>query len=246
MPNGLCCNRCCRGPRVGAGHGGGRCVGWSTVCATGCGWVVPGGMSQTGTGRGGGVYALFAAWQVAGVWSRLEQALIAAADAVGDIGWEVSVDSTINRAHQHAAGARKDSADRVVGEPADHALGRSRGGLTTKIHAAAEAHRGLLAHLITPGQDGDSPRMIDVLQRIREARPGRGRPRNGSRSRGPRRRPQTRTRGEPLCRRNGSRSRGPRRHVGCRVVPRDGEAAMDLGREDRDDAKNDAGSSAMS
>ena len=95
------------------------------------------------------VYALFAAWQVAGVWSRLEQALIAAADAVGDIGWEVSVDSTINRAHQHAAGARKDSADRVVGEPADHALGRSGGGPTTKIHAAAEAPRGLLAHLIT-------------------------------------------------------------------------------------------------
>ncbi len=123
------------------------------------------------------VYGLFAAWQAAGVWARLEQALIAAADAIGAIGWEVSVDSTINRAHQHAAGARKDSPGRVVGEPADHALGRSRGGLTTKIHAAAEAHRGLLAYLITPGQDGDSPRMIDVLQRIRVARPGPGRPR---------------------------------------------------------------------
>ncbi|MBB4987580.1 hypothetical protein GGE06_008555 [Streptomyces sp. SFB5A] len=31
----------------------------------------------------------------------------AKADAAGDIDWLVSVDSTIVRAHQHAAGARK-------------------------------------------------------------------------------------------------------------------------------------------
>ncbi|GLX38270.1 hypothetical protein Sros01_43430 [Streptomyces roseochromogenus] len=31
----------------------------------------------------------------------------AQADAAGDIDWLVSVDSTIVRAHQHAAGARK-------------------------------------------------------------------------------------------------------------------------------------------
>src|SRR3712207_7119330 len=45
------------------------------------------------------------------------------------IEWVVSVDLTINRAHQHAAGARRhpeDQAEPPVGEPADHALGRSR------------------------------------------------------------------------------------------------------------------------
>jgi hypothetical protein len=31
----------------------------------------------------------------------------AKADAIGDIDWLVSVDSTVVRAHQHAAGARK-------------------------------------------------------------------------------------------------------------------------------------------
>lgn len=31
----------------------------------------------------------------------------AAEDAVGRIDWDVSVDSTVVRAHQHAAGARK-------------------------------------------------------------------------------------------------------------------------------------------
>ena len=34
-------------------------------------------------------------------------ALQALADAAGRITWDVSVDSTIARAHQHAAGARK-------------------------------------------------------------------------------------------------------------------------------------------
>jgi len=34
-------------------------------------------------------------------------ALQAIADAAGGIAWEVSVDSTVVRAHQHAAGARK-------------------------------------------------------------------------------------------------------------------------------------------
>ncbi len=55
------------------------------------------------------------------------------------------MDSTINRAHQHAAGARiegdlqKESPGGIgVPEPADHALGRSRGGWTTKLHLATE------------------------------------------------------------------------------------------------------------
>lgn len=52
-------------------------------------------------------YGLFRRWQRAGVWLRVLVALQAAADAAGRITWDVSVDSTIARAHQHAAGARK-------------------------------------------------------------------------------------------------------------------------------------------
>lgn len=36
-----------------------------------------------------------------GVWDRIHAALMAQADAAGDIDWMVSVDSTINRDHQH-------------------------------------------------------------------------------------------------------------------------------------------------
>ena len=37
-----------------------------------------------------------------GTWDKIHARLLAEADAVGDLDWKVSVDSTINRAHQHA------------------------------------------------------------------------------------------------------------------------------------------------
>jgi transposase len=53
------------------------------------------------------VYGLFRCWQRDGTWTAIVSALQARADAAGLITWDVSVDSTIVRAHQHAAGARK-------------------------------------------------------------------------------------------------------------------------------------------
>ncbi|WP_460528701.1 IS5 family transposase, partial [Flindersiella endophytica] len=53
------------------------------------------------------VYGLFRRWQRNGAWARILTGLQTLADAAGLITWEVSVDSTIARAHQHAAGARK-------------------------------------------------------------------------------------------------------------------------------------------
>jgi len=53
------------------------------------------------------VYGLFRRWQRAGTWRQVLTGLQARADAAGLITWDVSVDATIARAHQHAAGARK-------------------------------------------------------------------------------------------------------------------------------------------
>jgi transposase len=53
------------------------------------------------------VYGLFRRWQRDGTWARVLTGLQARADAEGLITWDVSVDSTVARAHQHAAGARK-------------------------------------------------------------------------------------------------------------------------------------------
>jgi transposase len=52
-------------------------------------------------------YDLFRRWQRNGTWKRIFEQLQAEADAKGLITWAISVDSTIARAHQHAAGARK-------------------------------------------------------------------------------------------------------------------------------------------
>ncbi|MFE0824837.1 IS5 family transposase [Streptomyces sp. NPDC058847] len=62
-------------------------------------------------------------------------------------------------------------------EPDDHALGRSRGGLTTKIHLACDGKGRPLAILVTPGQRHDSVCARPLLERIRVPRTGPGRPR---------------------------------------------------------------------
>jgi transposase len=53
------------------------------------------------------VYGVFRRWQRDGTWAKVLTALQGLADAAGRIVWDVSVDSTSARAHQHAAGARK-------------------------------------------------------------------------------------------------------------------------------------------
>ncbi|MET7364203.1 IS5 family transposase [Streptomyces sp. NPDC005562] len=129
------------------------------------------------------VYGLFRRWQRGGVWAQVLTGLQSRADAAGLITWEVNVDSTICRAHQHAAGARRDGQSQKEPpggsspEPDDHGLGRSRGGWTTKIHLACEQGLRPLSVLITAGQRGDSPQFIAVLEAIRVPRLGAGRPR---------------------------------------------------------------------
>ncbi|MFI8883762.1 IS5 family transposase [Streptomyces sp. NPDC053813] len=116
-------------------------------------------------------------WGADGTWGRILAALLAAADAGDDIGWIVSVDSTVCRAHQHAAGARKNTGAAYRAEPDHHGLGRSRGGLSTKIHVASDSLARPLAFYITAGQAGDAPAFEAIMARIRVPRSGLGRPR---------------------------------------------------------------------
>ncbi|MFP3969712.1 IS5 family transposase, partial [Actinomadura fulvescens] len=129
------------------------------------------------------VYGLFRRWQRAGVWAQILARLQMLADQAGMIGWQVNVDSTIMRAHQHAAGARvradlqREPPGGVHTEPADHALGRSRGGLSTKLHLACEQGQKPMSMVVTAGQRGDAPQFEAVMAGIRVARAGGGRPR---------------------------------------------------------------------
>jgi transposase len=56
-------------------------------------------------------------------------------------------------------------------------IGRSRGGLSTKLHALVDG-RGLpLATVLTPGQAGDNPQLEPLLSAVRVPRRNGGRPR---------------------------------------------------------------------
>ncbi|MEX5260001.1 IS5 family transposase [Kocuria sp. CPCC 205263] len=58
----------------------------------------------------------------------------------------------------------------------DEGLGRSRGGLSTKVHLATDG-RGLpMSVVLTGGQAGDNPQLLPVLDGIRVPRGGPGRP----------------------------------------------------------------------
>jgi len=56
-------------------------------------------------------------------------------------------------------------------------LGRSRGGLTSKLHLAVEQGQRPLSIVLTAGQRGDSPQFQAVVDGIRVPRLGAGRPR---------------------------------------------------------------------
>jgi transposase len=57
-----------------------------------------------------------------GTWDKVHARLLAEADAAGEIDWMVSVDSTINRAHQHATSMSR--VERPVGrQPVGHTGG---------------------------------------------------------------------------------------------------------------------------
>lgn len=60
-------------------------------------------------------------------------------------------------------------------------LGRSRGGLTSKIHLSADRRCRPLSFVLTPGQAGDSPQFVPVLGRVKVRGPlGRPRTRPGA------------------------------------------------------------------
>ncbi|WP_436844662.1 IS5 family transposase [Streptomyces wuyuanensis] len=141
------------------------------------------------------VYERHRRWSADGTWQAVLEELQIEADAGDPDGalarqadrqeWAVNIDSTSCRAHQHAAGApRKPPADHPqkgagrVRSQMGEALGRSRGGLTSKVHLLSDDRARPLHWLTSPGQRGDSPMFAPVLDGLRIRRRGAGRPRS--------------------------------------------------------------------
>jgi transposase len=70
-------------------------------------------------------------WRRDGTWDRILAHAQTRSDAVGDVVWEVSVDSSTARAHQHASGARR-------GPPRGPGQGGGRIRTTRGLDAAVE------------------------------------------------------------------------------------------------------------
>jgi transposase len=89
------------------------------------------------------IHRRFSRWAAKDIWGTLLSLLTEDADEE-----YVMIDSTMIRAHQHSSGA-------VGRNPDKQAIGRSRGGLTTKIHARTDALGNPTGFLLTPGQVHD-------------------------------------------------------------------------------------------
>jgi transposase len=122
-------------------------------------------------GKRGTVSSRFYRWRKRGIWDRIFADLQAQADAGGNLDWTIHfVDSTVIRAHQHAAGAKGSG-------PATEALGRSQGGFSTKLNVRAEGQGRPVAVVLQPGQRHESQAFEPLLERGAVTRPRRGRPR---------------------------------------------------------------------
>lgn len=112
----------------------------------------------------------FYRWRKAGVWSRVLEALQTQANGEGKLDWEVHFSMARSFEPTNTPLAREKRGE-------DQALGRSRGGFSTKIHLRVEGHGKPLVILLTSGQQHDSTVFESLMHKGAVRRPGRGRAR---------------------------------------------------------------------
>lgn len=99
------------------------------------------------------VYARFAKWRDDGTLEGVFHALSEAADMEN-----LSMDSTCVKVHESANGGKK---------TADKAVGRTRGGLNTKIHAVVDGLGNPVEFLLSAGNDHDSVHAVELLEKVK-------------------------------------------------------------------------------
>ncbi len=105
-------------------------------------------------GRWESVYRRYRRWALAGRWEKLRQLL-----SVTDDTSLLLIDSTVVKAHPHAAGALRRS-----GGQSAHAFGRSRGGFSTKLHAVVTEAGKLVRYCLTGGEAHDITQARALIQ----------------------------------------------------------------------------------
>lgn len=97
------------------------------------------------------VYARFAKWRDDGIWERIFSELNKEADTEN-----LSIDSTCVKVHESSNGEKKRE---------NKAIGLTKGGLNTKIHAIVDGLGNPVAFLLSPGNDGDSTHAIELMNK---------------------------------------------------------------------------------
>jgi transposase len=123
------------------------------VLRTGCPWRdVP-----THFGPWNSVYTRWRRWCASGLWSRVFAAL--ARHAAGQLR---HLDCSHIKLHQHGANP--------CGGQSRHAIGRTKGGLNTKLAAVVDAYGRATALSLAPGQQHDLKAILPVLRALRGKR----------------------------------------------------------------------------
>ena len=101
------------------------------------------------------IYMRFSRWAKSGVltqvFQRLQQEQLVDLAVLG-------LDSTTVKVHPDGCGALR--------KRGPQAIGRSRGGLTTKIHIVASDARTAIIYALSPGQDHDGPHGRELLKKM--------------------------------------------------------------------------------
>lgn len=98
-------------------------------------------------------YNRFVRWRRAGVWGRIIDALAVAHDAAVQM-----IDTSIVRVHQHGA---------CITRNKRQSMGRSRGGLTSKIHAVVDSNSLPVRLALSPGEAHDVRLAGKLLSRLK-------------------------------------------------------------------------------
>jgi len=94
-------------------------------------------------------YNRFVRWRMAGIWDSIMEALAETHDSSVQM-----IDTSIVRVHQHGG---------CAGGAETRLMGRSRGGLTTKIHACVDTNGMPVRLELTTGEAHDNPLVTELL-----------------------------------------------------------------------------------